>query len=305
MKYNTLNPYMKAIFCLSFLFITASSFAQDVKGKWYGVATVDGVPDANNYMCELLLEQKGNKVTGYFNYFFRNGYFTNQITGTYDSKTRKLKIQTFPILFYRTIKVGTGIDCFVLGDFTFVSSRLESTLTGQFYSEKYPYTCPPISIKFRKMLKEEPTLKQKAEIMVRDTVPAGPMKIKVPPAIVNLNMRAKEIVRILDVSEDSVRVDFYDNGEYDQDSISVFYNGALMVEKKELSTRTPISFKVRVDSVEENNDLIMYAENLGSIPPNAALMIVTDKDHRYEINLTSNYVKNAAVRLRRVAKKKP
>jgi hypothetical protein len=295
---------MKAIFCLTFLFFTATSFAQDIKGKWYGVATVDGVPDANNYMCEFLLEQKGNKVTGYFNYFFRNGYFTNKITGTYDSKTRKLKIQTFPILFYKTIKVGTGIDCFVLGDFTFFSSRMESTLTGQLYSEKYAYTCPPINIKFRKMLKEEPTLKQKAEIMVRDTTPA-PSVMKLPPAIVNLNMRRKEIVRILDVSEDSVRVDFYDNGEYDQDSVSVFYNGTQMVEKKELSTRTPISFKVHVDSVEENNDLIMYAENLGTIPPNAALMIVTDKEHRYEINLTSNYVKNAAVRLRRVAKKKP
>ncbi|RYE51210.1 MAG: hypothetical protein EOP48_18550 [Sphingobacteriales bacterium] len=303
MNRYTLNPYLKAIFCLGILFSTVS-YAQDIKGKWYGVATVDGVPDANNYMCELLLEQKGNKVTGYFNYFFRNGYFTNKITGNYDSKTRKLKIQTFPILFYRTVKVGTGIDCYVLGDFTFLSSRLESSLSGQFYSEQYPYTCPPINVKFRKMLKEEPTLKQKAEL-VSDTTPMEAPKMKVPQAIVNLNMRTKEIVRILDVSEDSVRVDFYDNGEYDQDSISVFYNGAQIIEKKELSTRTPISFKVRVDSIEENNDLVMYAENVGTIPPNAALMIVTDKEHRYEINLISNYVKNAAVRLRRVAKKKP
>lgn len=303
MKYNTLNPYIKAIFCLALLFSAVSAHTQDVKGKWYGVATVDGVPDANNYMCELLLEQKGNKVTGYFNYFFRNGYFTNQVTGTYDSKTRRLKINTFPLLFYKTIKVGTGIDCYMLGDFTFMTSRAESSLSGQFYSEKYAYTCPPINIKFKKMLREEPTLKQRAEIIM-DTTPIEVPKMKLPQAIVNLNMRTKEIVRILDVSEDSVRVDFYDNGEYDQDSVSVFYNGVQIIDKKELSTRTPISFKVRVDSAEENNDLIMYAENLGSIPPNAALMIVTDKEHRYEINLTSTFIKNAAVRLRRVAKKK-
>lgn len=305
MNRNTLQPYLSILLFMTVLFFSVHVKAQDVKGKWYGVATVDGVPDANNYMCEMILEQKGNKVTGYFNYFFRNGYFTNKVQGTYDAKTRKLRIQTFPILFYKTVKVGTGVDCYVVGEFTFMSSRLESTLNGQFYSEKYPYTCPPISIKFRKMLKEEPTLKQKADIIMRDTMPAPAPKIQIPPAIVNLNMRTKEIVRILDVSEDSVRVDLYDNGEYDQDSISVFFNNVQMVDRKELNTRIPISFKVKVDSLEENNDLVMFAENLGSIPPNAALMIITDKEHRYEINLTSNYLKNAAVRLRRVGKKRP
>ena len=32
----------------------------------------------------------------------------------------------------------------------------------------------------------------------------------------------------------------------------------------------------------------MFADNLGSIPPNTALMIVNDGKKRYEIRLTSN-----------------
>jgi hypothetical protein len=303
MNFRSRPLFYPLLVCVS-MFFSQHLFAQDLKGKWYGVATVEGQPDANNYLCEFLFEQKGSKVTGYFNYFFRNGYFTNKVQGTYNSKTRKLHITTFPILFYKTVNVGTGVDCFVLGDFTFMVSRAESSLNGQFYSEKYPYTCPPINIKFRKMLKDEPLLIEKAHV-VADTIEKEPFKEKtIPPAVSLLKMRTKEIIRILDVTEDSVKVDLYDNGEFDQDSVSVFYNDQLIVEKKELGTRIPISFKVHVDSIDENNDLVMFAENLGSIPPNAALMVITDKDHRYEINLTSNYIKNAAVRLRRVVSRK-
>jgi len=278
-------PYLLLVI-FTILYCTAN--AQELKGKWYGVASVEGQPGANNYLCEFLFEQKGNKVTGYFNYFFRNGYFTNKIQGTYDNKTRRLRINTFPILFYKTVNVGTGVDCMVMGDFTFLVSRAESSLTGQLYSEKHPYTCPPINTKFRKMLKVEPLLIEIASI-VRHSMELEPLKQKkIPPAVSMLKMRTKEIIRILDVTEDSVKIDLYDNGEYDKDSVSVFYNDEQVIVKKELGTRIPISFKVAVDSIETNNDLVMFAENLGIIPPNAALMIITDKDHRYEITLTSN-----------------
>ena len=88
----------------------------------------------------------------------------------------------------------------------------------------------------------------------------------------------------------------------DYDSVSVFYNNQLVQYKQLLDTKKPIRFFVQVDSVEANNDLVMYAENLGLIPPNSAIMIIRDKDHRYEVPLTSTYQKNAAVRLRRINK---
>jgi hypothetical protein len=42
----------------------------------------------------------------------------------------------------------------------------------------------------------------------------------------------------------------------------------------------------------------MYAENLGSIPPNTALMVVTVGDKRYEVNITSTEQTNGTVRFR-------
>jgi hypothetical protein len=39
----------------------------------------------------------------------------------------------------------------------------------------------------------------------------------------------------------------------------------------------------------------MYAENLGEIPPNTALMVVTDGDKRYEVRISSDYKKSGTI----------
>jgi hypothetical protein len=39
----------------------------------------------------------------------------------------------------------------------------------------------------------------------------------------------------------------------------------------------------------------MYAENLGSIPPNTALMIVRDGNKRYEVRMESSLTKSGTV----------
>ena len=40
----------------------------------------------------------------------------------------------------------------------------------------------------------------------------------------------------------------------------------------------------------------MYAENLGSIPPNTAVMIVTDGGKRYEVLIASDLKKSGVIR---------
>jgi hypothetical protein len=39
----------------------------------------------------------------------------------------------------------------------------------------------------------------------------------------------------------------------------------------------------------------MYADNLGAIPPNTALMIVTDGTKRYEVRIESDTEKSGSV----------
>ena len=100
------------------------------------------------------------------------------------------------------------------------------------------------------------------------------------------------------VDSDSIQVDFYDNGEVDGDSISVFYNKNLIAFNRILSARS-IHFTVGLDKTKETNEITMLADNLGSIPPNTALMLIYDGKKRYEVRMTSNLQKNATVVIRR------
>jgi hypothetical protein len=64
----------------------------------------------------------------------------------------------------------------------------------------------------------------------------------------------------------------------------------------------PFEFTLAVSELAENNDLIMVAENLGSIPPNTSLMIVWINGVRHEARLESTESSSAMIRF---TKKKP
>jgi hypothetical protein len=106
--------------------------------------------------------------------------------------------------------------------------------------------------------------------------------------------RRKDILKTINITQPTFRVDFYDNGEVDGDSITVFYNGKIVLSHKMLSTKA-ISLTLALNENVKENIITMYADNLGSIPPNTALMIVTDGDKRYEVRISSDTEKSGSV----------
>lgn len=107
--------------------------------------------------------------------------------------------------------------------------------------------------------------------------------------------RNNTLLKTIEIANDKFKVDLYDNGEIDGDSISLFFNGKLLLYHKRLSDKA-ISLELTVDPKTDVNELIMYAENLGSIPPNTALMVVTDGDKRYEVRIASDLEKSGSIR---------
>ena len=133
--------------------------------------------------------------------------------------------------------------------------------------------------------------------IIKDAIVAKPEIEK--PSISNnpvsgFKYRRKDIIKTIPISHETFKIDFYDNGEIDGDSISVFYNGKIILSHQRLSDK-PISLKLQLDDDTEENLVTMYAENLGAIPPNTALMIVTDGDKRYEVRITSDTEKSGSV----------
>jgi hypothetical protein len=120
-----------------------------------------------------------------------------------------------------------------------------------------------------------------------------------PPVVLAdvLKTRTNELMKSLVVHDPDVTVKLYDNGEIDDDTISVFFDNKLVLSKKKL-TASPLTVKLKMDEQDANHELVMVAENLGRIPPNTSLMIVEAGEQRFEVRITSNEQKNAMVRFR-------
>jgi hypothetical protein len=71
-----------------------------------------------------------------------------------------------------------------------------------------------------------------------------------------------------------------------------------LASSQKLSTSS-IRLNISLDTTKEVNELTMFADNLGSIPPNTALMLVGDGKKRYEVRMSSTLNKNATLRIRR------
>jgi hypothetical protein len=114
-----------------------------------------------------------------------------------------------------------------------------------------------------------------------------------------LRSRENSLVQTLLINSEDVMVKLYDNGEIDDDTISVYLDKKLVLSKKRLSAAA-LSINLKMDESNPEHELIMVADNLGRIPPNTSLMIVTAGEQRFEVRITSTEQKNAVVRFKYV-----
>jgi len=132
--------------------------------------------------------------------------------------------------------------------------------------------------------------------------PAAIVTIKPLPRPEVIKRRANEMVKTITTSAKEIKIQLYDNGEIDGDTITVYHNNRLIVSGKRLTDK-PITFTIKADEGTYNHEFVLVADNLGSIPPNTALMVVTAGDKRYELFISSSDKKNAVVQIEYVPEK--
>jgi hypothetical protein len=141
----------------------------------------------------------------------------------------------------------------------------------------------------------KPTLTQIE--FTKSTITGMPVESIKPSGIEEKYVARKKVFAAeIPVSGDSVELHFYDNGQVDGDSISLFLNDKLIFEHIRLTDKA-YSIKLSVRELNASNELIMVAENLGSIPPNTSYMVATVGDKMYEARLESTEGSSAVVRL--------
>ena len=310
---------MKKLLLLLILFVTLHASAQTIVGYWYGTARVNGMSSANNYMIELIVKQNQSAVQAIMNCYFRNTFRSIKLKGNYNNIKRELSLYDIPIPYFAsTDKVQ--VDCQMDFIASHRAAKAGSDLTGRFVGKgDYQYTCPDIVFDLKlnteagnqdSVLLALKNFKETYQLWTpsaTDTIVAATVvqrKIENPVINQEYKARTNDVQKEIEVNSDSLQVDFYDNGEVDGDSISVFFNDQLLGANLMLSTKA-IHMNIKLDTTKEYNQLAMFANNLGAISPNTALMLIYDGKKRYEVRLSSSLEKTAAVKIKRKKKTNP
>jgi hypothetical protein len=159
---------------------------------------------------------------------------------------------------------------------------------------------PPVS-KPEAQTSVQPALPKGQDAAVPQQMDVQVKKLPVPRVLIE---RENNLVKVINTSAQELVISLYDNGTIDNDTISVYHNNELVISHKKL-TYSPITVRIHCNKNETRHELVVVAENLGDIPPNTALMVVTTPDggrERYEITLASNETRNAKVVINYVPK---
>lgn len=194
---------------------------------------------------------------------------------------------------------GCGND-FALDDITFrecVKQPPQLTVTPKPATRQPPAVSKPVVKKV--------TAPQEKKVQVEVIKPGNDTPSKTSTAVnqsqklvssVPLVLRTREnaLVRQIETEAGEIKIDIYDNGEIDGDTVTVYHNNALVKSHMRLSQK-PISLTIPINSSQPHHEIIMVADNLGSIPPNTSVMIITTPTRRYQVFISSSEQKNAKV----------
>lgn len=172
--------------------------------------------------------------------------------------------------------------------------------TGYFYKDLFSFDQPMQRYlvrrfgtraqveKFESAYPEKPILKPAPK-------ESAPMKPYIKPKPVTpLTTRETTPLNTYNMSDREITLELFDDATEDGDTISVYDNGRLIVDKLGLKN-APQQIKVFIDSYNKTHVITLVAENLGKIPPNTAVLKVTAGPVKEELQVRLTLKQNASI----------
>src|SRR5687768_6385177 len=259
-----------------FFLAVITGHAQDINGVWKGKLVMEPGGCFPVYNIEMQLQVAGTKITGVSYHFSDTSNFVKEsFEGNFRQDSNSISISEIGVTTFRV--PGDCIPCIKKYFLSYHKGGTEEQLRGSWSGKTMDgkTACPPGTIVLQRF--DKSSFKQ---------------ELRLPPS---LTKRKAELVKEIKVDTGMIRIDFYDNGQIDGDTISVYVNNMPVVSNKRLASK-PVSVSVKIDLKRTEQEVIMVGENLGAIPPNTALMIINAGEKRYQLYLTSDEQKNAMVR---------
>lgn len=257
--------------------------AQDPGGIWKGTLTPGPGGCYPSYSLELQINFAGDRITGRaYDYYDKAHYVKMSFTGRYNARTHRLVLIEDKVLEAEI--PPDCLPCIKTYDLTWSKTGDDEALTGDskgIFSEKRQQ-CPPGKIALKKaMTSDFPT-----DVAQSDT-------LSLLQATLHLQPRQKQVVKTVTVNTPDIKIELYDNAEIDHDTITVLINDKLLLYRQMLTDK-PLTIHFNAFPNVEY-ELVMYADNLGDIPPNTALMMVTAGSQKFDVFMSSSLDKSAAV----------
>ncbi|HBT93934.1 MAG TPA: hypothetical protein DEB23_06725 [Chitinophagaceae bacterium] len=102
--------------------------------------------------------------------------------------------------------------------------------------------------------------------------------------------RENKLIKRVITSSKKISLDLYDNGTIDNDTIIIYDNNKVIANLKRLSYK---AIHIDLEFTTGQHDIIIVAHNMGSIPPNTALVVLNDANNRQEFFITTTNKVNA------------
>ena len=145
-------------------------------------------------------------------------------------------------------------------------------------------------------VKESPVRAEEKNNIVAAKTPSVVEKAPTgPPAAKEIDKRFIETIRTVEIQRDSLVFSLYDNGAVDGDTVSVLLNGQVIMPRVGLLERATNKTIYLTPEMGDSISVIMYAENLGSIPPNTGLLVIREGEKIYEIRFSGDLNKNSKI----------
>ena len=250
-----------ASFLLLVFIISISSTAQNLNGVWRGTLTQGPGGCFRVYNIELNIKNENGKINGAsYHYSDVTNYVKEDFGGSFNPSNKSININELKVLTFHV--PPDCIPCIKQYVLFYEKENNKEVLKGDWngVTMNNSASCPPGRI----------TLSRVAE---------------------------SDFDHIKEIKVDTgiIRLDFYDNAQVDGDSITVLLNNKPLASNQRLALK-PITLEIKIDLVNREQEITMVAENLGAIPPNTALLIITAGNKRYQLYLTSTEKKSAQVR---------
>jgi hypothetical protein len=106
--------------------------------------------------------------------------------------------------------------------------------------------------------------------------------------------RQDDILSRIVTRADSIVITISDNEIVDGDTITIFHNNEILVSRLFVSSK-PYRVVIPLTESAPTHEFVLVANNLGSIPPNTALVVIDAGRERYQLKAAADMKKNAVI----------